>query len=118
MNLSPTSQATLLLTCYFSKASNENAKPLTNAEWGRFALWLKEKSITPADLLVQDPAPLLQGWFDSRISTERIIELLNRGHSLALAMEKWQVDCFSNGIVKIIKLKLHNLFILQIDYER
>ena len=90
MNLSPTSQATLLLTCYFSKASNENAKPLTNAEWGRFALWLKEKSITPADLLVQDPAPLLQGWFDSRISTERIIELLNRGHSLALAMEKWQ----------------------------
>ncbi|MCG9720962.1 DNA-processing protein DprA [Shewanella sp. Isolate7] len=90
MNLSPTAQATLLLTCYFSKASNENAKPLTNAEWGRFALWLKEKSITPADLLVQDPAPLLQGWFDSRISAERIIELLNRGHSLALAMEKWQ----------------------------
>ncbi|QUI64888.1 DNA-processing protein DprA [Pseudoalteromonas sp. A22] len=88
--LSSTAQATLLLTSYFSKASSEKTKPLTNAEWGRFALWLKEKSITPADLLVQDPAPLLQGWFDSRISAERIIELLNRGHSLALAMEKWQ----------------------------
>lgn len=88
--LSSTAQATLLLTSYFSKASSEKTKPLTNAEWGRFALWLKEKSITPADLLEQDPVPLLQGWFDSRISAERIIELLNRGHSLALAMEKWQ----------------------------
>ncbi len=88
--LSPTAQATLLLTSYFSKASNESAKPLSNAEWGRFALWLKEKSITPADLLVGDPQALLQGWHDTRISAERIIELLKRGHSLALAMEKWQ----------------------------
>lgn len=89
-SLSPTAQATLLLTSYFSKASSENAKPLTNAEWGRFALWLKEKSTTPADLLVSDPKSLLQGWHDARISAERIIELLSRGHSLALAMEKWQ----------------------------
>lgn len=88
--LSPTAQATLLLTSYFSKANSESAKPLTNAEWGRFALWLKEKSTTPADLLVADPKTLLQGWHDARISAERIIELLNRGHSLALAMEKWQ----------------------------
>lgn len=88
--LSPTAQATLLLTSYFSKASNESAKPLSNAEWGRFALWLKGKSITPADLLVGDPQTLLQGWHDARISADRIIELLKRGHSLALAMEKWQ----------------------------
>ncbi|WP_337841530.1 DNA-processing protein DprA [Rheinheimera sp.] len=88
--LSPSAQATLLLTSYFSKASSETAKPLTNAEWGRFALWLKEKSATPADLLVIDPKVLLQGWHDTRVSTERILELLNRGHSLALAMEKWQ----------------------------
>ena len=88
--LSPTAQATLLLTSYFSKASSESAKPLTNSEWGRFALWLKEKSTTPADLLVTDPKTLLQGWHDARISAERIIELLNRGHSLALAIEKWQ----------------------------
>ncbi|HGM5354989.1 TPA: DNA-processing protein DprA [Serratia marcescens] len=88
--LSKTAQATLLLTCYFSKANSENAKPLTNAEWGRFALWLKEKSMTPADLLGSDPKTLLHGWYDVRISTERIIALLNRGHSLALAIEKWQ----------------------------
>lgn len=88
--LSPTAQATLLLTSYFSKSINESAKPLSNAEWGRFALWLKEKSITQADLLVGNPQALLQGWHDTRISAERIIELLKRGHSLALAMEKWQ----------------------------
>ncbi|WP_368870670.1 DNA-processing protein DprA [Proteus mirabilis] len=88
--LSPTAQATLLLTSYFSKVSSETVKPLTNTEWGRFALWLKEKSTTPADLLITDPKALLKDWHDTRISTERIIELLSRGHSLALAMEKWQ----------------------------
>lgn len=90
MNLSSTAQATLLLTSYFSKATRDDAKPLTNAEWGRFALWLKEKSTTPADLLVADPKALLNGWHDARISADRIVQLLNRGHSLALAMEKWQ----------------------------
>ena len=88
--LSKTAQATLLLTSYFSKVTSESAKPLSNAEWGRFALWLKEKTVTPADLLESDPKILLNGWYDSRISTDRIIELMNRGHSLALAMEKWQ----------------------------
>lgn len=90
MNLSQIAQATLLLTSYFSKATREDAKPLTNKEWGKFALWLKEKGLSPSDLLVADPMPLLASWHDSKISAERIIELLNRGHSLALAMEKWQ----------------------------
>ncbi len=88
--LSATAQATLLLTSYFSTNSSEDVKPLTNAEWGRFALWLKEKSTTPAELLVTDPKVLLHGWYDGRISVDRIVQLLNRGHSLAIAMEKWQ----------------------------
>ncbi len=90
MNLSPTAQATLLLTSYFFKASSEDAKPLTYKEWGRFALWLKEKSVMPADLLVSEPASLLKGWHDSKIGIDRILQLLKRGHSLALAVEKWQ----------------------------
>ena len=90
MNLSATAQATLLLTSYFSKAGSEDAKPLGNAEWGRFALWLKEKELTPANLLGADHQTLLNGWQDKRISLERILALLSRGHSLALAMEKWQ----------------------------
>ena len=89
-SLSQTAQATLLLTSYFSKANNESAKPLTNTEWGRFALWLKDKSMVPADLLINDPKALLHDWYDARISADRIVHLLNRGHSLAIAMEKWQ----------------------------
>ena len=94
MNVSPSlsanAQATLLLTSHFTKAGSEDARPLSNGEWGRFAVWLKEKSITPADLMVSEPESLLSHWQDSRITTDRILQLLKRGHSLALAMEKWQ----------------------------
>jgi len=90
MNLTLNAQATLLLTSYFTKASNENTKPLTNAEWGRFAMWLKEKNLAPADLLGTDPKVILNDWHDSWISGERILLLLSRGHSLALAVDKWK----------------------------
>ncbi len=90
MNLSTTAQATLLLTCHFSKASKEQVKPLTTTEWGRFAVWLKEKGMTPADLLTTDVYTALASWCDSHVSVERLQALLARGHSLALAMEKWQ----------------------------
>lgn len=90
MNLAPKAQATLLLTSYFSKTSYEDVKPLTNAEWGRFAMWLKKKSLNPSHLLVSDPKPLLDGWQDKRVTPNLILQLLNRGHSLALAVEKWQ----------------------------
>lgn len=88
--LSDNAHATLLLTSYFSKASDQNIKPLTNSEWGRFVTWLKEKSLTPADLLIANPKMLLDDWHDKKISVERIIKLLDRGHSLAFALEKWQ----------------------------
>ncbi|WP_343552338.1 DNA-processing protein DprA [Pantoea sp.] len=90
MNLSPVAQATLLLTSHFSSQSEEESQPLSNAEWGRFALWLKHHSATPADLLSISLNPLLAEWSDARISRERIEALLNRGHSLALAVERWQ----------------------------
>jgi len=72
MNLSPTAQATLLLTSYFSKSQVDAEKPLTNTEWGRFALWLKNKGITPADLLSGQPSELLIGWYDNKITIERL----------------------------------------------
>ncbi|WP_027329014.1 DNA-processing protein DprA [Marinimicrobium agarilyticum] len=88
--LSVNAQATLLLTSYFNKAGSEDARPLSTGEWGRFAVWLKENSIAPADLLASEPGSMLSSWHDSRISTDRILQLLKRGHSLALAVEKWQ----------------------------
>ncbi|WP_233008251.1 DNA-processing protein DprA [Rheinheimera faecalis] len=114
MNLSSAAQAILLLTCYFGKASNESVKPLSNGEWGRFALWLKDKMLSPADLLVANPQPLLTSWNDNRITTERILQLLGRGHSLALAMEKWHraglwvVTRSDSEYPKRLKTKLKN----------
>jgi predicted Rossmann fold nucleotide-binding protein DprA/Smf involved in DNA uptake len=90
MNLSQTAQATLLLTSYFSKSLADAEKPLTNTEWGRFALWLKNKGVTPADLLSGQLTELLIGWNDNKVTIERLLALLGRGHSLALAVEKWQ----------------------------
>lgn len=77
-------------------------------------MWLKDKSITPADLLVSDPRPLLHGWRDTRVSIERIESLLNRGHSLALAVEKWRraglwlVTRSDPDYPKRLKLRLKN----------
>ncbi|MFA5016613.1 MAG: DNA-processing protein DprA [Methylobacter sp.] len=90
MNLNENTQAVLLLTSHFTKLTQDAAKPLTPTEWGRFAAWLKEKELSPAQLLGGDVADMLSTWHDSKISLNRVEALLGRGHALALAMEKWQ----------------------------
>ncbi|MEP5231140.1 MAG: DNA-processing protein DprA [Alloalcanivorax sp.] len=87
--LAAKTQAILLLTAYFSKSKGAEAKPLTNKEWGRFAFWLKNQGIYPEDLLTGDLSKKLAGWTDTKITSDRIQTLLNRGSSLAMAMEKW-----------------------------
>lgn len=89
MNLTDNAQAVLLLTAHFFKPVKGAVKPLTPTEWGRFALWLKENNCVPASLLKVEPSEALDGWHDSKISKERIEELLSRGHAMALALEKW-----------------------------
>ena len=89
MSVSPNTQAVLLLTAHFAKARKEAVKPLTLKEWGRFALWLKEKSLTPAELMMGQPSEMLSGWSDKTITLNRIEGLMDRGSALALAMEKW-----------------------------
>ncbi|GFM89172.1 hypothetical protein PSCICO_45710 [Pseudomonas cichorii] len=82
-------QAILLMTCHFSKSAKSDVKPLSPTEWGRFALWLNEQGSTPASLVSEDPRHVLHKWSDSGITLERIEQLLNRGHALAFALEKW-----------------------------
>lgn len=89
MNITANAQVTLLLTCYFSRAASEHI-PLNNREWGQFALWLKQQRMSPADLLTPQAQDKLAGWSDPQISQARIMGLLARGHSLALAVDKWQ----------------------------
>ncbi|PTB91218.1 DNA-processing protein DprA, partial [Marinobacter sp. Z-F4-2] len=43
----------------------------------------------PEDLLTGDLSQKLAGWTDSKITSDRIQTLLNRGSALAMAMEKW-----------------------------
>lgn len=90
MSVSPDTQAILLLNAHFSKAKSESAKPLTPTEWGRFAVWLREKSLTPEQLMTGRLSEHLKSWSDKKITLDRIERLMDRGSALALAMEKWQ----------------------------
>lgn len=90
MILSTAAQATLLLTSYFSKPAKGATKPLTPTEWGSFAQWLHEQGYTPADLLGPEGNEILQGWRHTKVPRERLEALLQRGSSMAFALEKWQ----------------------------
>ena len=87
--LSPNTQAILLLTSHFSKGAKADAKPLGNKEWHDFTVWLREQGLTPENLVQGNPEQLLAGWSHSKITPERLLQLLNRGPALALAVEKW-----------------------------
>lgn len=91
MNVSVQTQAVLLLTAWFTKPGKTDPKPLTPTEWGRFAIWLKDKGLAPEALLNDnDPMRNLSGWTDRSITPERIAHLLGRAGALGLALEKWQ----------------------------
>jgi len=82
-------QSILLLTTHLRKNGKHDVRPLNPAEWGRFARWLREQSLTPDRLLYGSPREILKDWHDAKITTERIEALLDRGSALALSVEKW-----------------------------
>jgi predicted Rossmann fold nucleotide-binding protein DprA/Smf involved in DNA uptake len=91
MSASPQTQAILLLTVSFTKPAQGGPEPLTPAEWGRFAAWLKGQEKAPELLLTSDdPMALLQGWSDPSVPPERIRNLLGRSGAMGFALEKWQ----------------------------
>jgi len=90
MKIAPDTQAVLLLTASFRTGPGPDAvRPLTIAEWARFAPWLVERGRRPGDLLAGDPDRILADWRDESLPRERLEALLNRGAALALALEKW-----------------------------
>lgn len=91
MSISEQSQAVLLLTAWFTKPGKGEPKPLTPKEWGRFALWLKDRSMAPEALLrSNDLDATLFGWSDKTVDVARIRALLERAGALGIALEKWQ----------------------------
>lgn len=89
MDLSPKTQAVMLLTAHFSKPRSNDAKPLTPSEWGKFADWLRDEDLRPEMLLFGDISDKLAGWLDKKITVDRIEKLLDRGSALGIATEKW-----------------------------
>lgn len=86
----PQAQAVLLLTASLGKADSEHVRPLSNGEWARFAIWLKNEDLSPASLLDRDWRDLVAGWTDPAVPLVRLEGLLDRGAALGLALEKWQ----------------------------
>ena len=82
-------QIVLLLTVRFSRADDEQTKPLSNREWHRLHEWMTFQNIASNELLRNEPSVVLQGWDDTVITIERIEGLLGCKPALALAMEKW-----------------------------
>lgn len=90
MPLTPQVQAILLLTASLGKADPGNARPLSDSEWARFAIWLKDHGLAPASLLQNGWRGVIAGWTDPAVTLVRLEALLSRGAALGLALEKWQ----------------------------
>lgn len=91
MSITEQSQAVLLLTAWFTKPGKGEPKPLTPKEWGRFALWLKDRGMAPETLLHgNDLDAALFGWSDKTVDVARVRALLERAGALGIALEKWQ----------------------------
>ena len=90
MDVSPRTQAVMLLTLFFRKSGSQDAKPLSNREWSHLAIWLREHNLDPSALLKEDLKTTLTGWSDRSVTISRLQALLDRGAALGLALEKWQ----------------------------
>ncbi len=90
MHPTPQAQAVLLLTASLGKSDHGSVKPLSNREWARFAVWLRDHDLAPASLLDSGWQDRVAGWEDAAIPLARLEALLDRGAALGLALEKWQ----------------------------
>ena len=90
MNPSSQAQAMMLLTVSLGKPDNANQRPLSVREWSRLAAWLKEREIEPSDLLKGDLKFKLSGWMDQSVTLSRLEQLIGRGGTLGLALERWR----------------------------
>lgn len=89
LHLPEDTQATLLLCGRFGAQSSKSYEPLALSEYNLLASWLKDHDLRPADLLSLDTTPMREDPPPEKLNLERIEALLNRGASMALAIESW-----------------------------
>ncbi len=85
----PRTQATLLLTARIAAASRDETLPLDVREWNTLARWLAAKGSAPEDLVQAEVDTILDDWDDRRIVKDRLLALIDRGHALAMVVERW-----------------------------
>lgn len=85
--LSPDTEATLLLCGRFAKGEQATA-PLTTSEYNRLAGWLLGEGMRPADLLGGEARQVLERG-NPPVAAPRLLELLDRGGAMGLALEGW-----------------------------
>jgi predicted Rossmann fold nucleotide-binding protein DprA/Smf involved in DNA uptake len=79
----------MLLTARIAATADDASQPLDVGEWNRLARWLAAKDLAPEDLVQEDAAAILEDWDDRRIGRDRLFALLDRGHALAMVVERW-----------------------------
>lgn len=82
-------QAILLLCASFSQNRQTEPQPLTLREYNDLARWLREKNLRPADLLTPNGKDYLQDIAGTKLNSDRLIALIERGVMLSLALESW-----------------------------
>ncbi|MGC4106796.1 MAG: DNA-processing protein DprA [Thermomicrobiales bacterium] len=92
--ISPATRLALILTLrldglrVIAPTENEPQQPLDAGELTRLARWLQEHG-RDALALPNDPEPLLDGWSDHTVTTERIVRLLARQDAIDRAVARW-----------------------------
>lgn len=83
----------LLLTLRLDAAASSALKPLDVTEMTKLGRWLQGEGRSCLDLL-EHPARSLEGWEDRRITSERVLRLLDRGTIVDRKLESWH----GNGV--------------------
>lgn len=89
-NLSPDTEAILLLCGRFGSERGESSAPLTQKEYESLARWLMVRKLRPSDLLDAGSSGLLSEVIHAKLVPARVEGLLARGTAMALTLEKWQ----------------------------
>ncbi len=87
--LQPDTQAILLLCAGFGQSRQVEPMPLSLSEYNGLARKLHQDNLRPADLLTTEGKNWVSHQVNGDLSPHRIIQLLERGAMLAVAVENW-----------------------------